>query len=416
MTDSQAETPADRIGSLDLIRGVAVLGILAVNIAGFAGPSTESLTPNFNARVDPADEWAFAAIFLVFEGKMRALFTLLFGASMVLFIERNIANGRPAIALQMRRLLWLALFGYLHFLLFWWGDILFFYALAGLLALPLYRLRPKLLTAIAVAAFTMWQGYGIADRLPDAAVEEEIRLGTASSEQISAYSERLGQFRAEQAKEVKGIRSGFVEHAHQKISNNLLDPVYGAIAGMGETLPMLLIGMALFRSGFFSGAWSPAALRRLAIVGTATGAIVTLALLAWVMPRHFPPNAMAMLALYATAWPHLLMALGYAAALVLAAPRLLKTRIGARIDAAGKMAFSNYLGTTVVMTALFYGWGLGLFGRFDPLGQVPFVVLGWVLMLAWSKPWLARYRRGPLEWLWRSLVEWRMLPNGRRAS
>ena len=413
MTDGQPEIPADRIGSLDLIRGVAVLGILAVNIAGFAGPSTESLTPNYNARVGPADEWAFAAIFLVFEGKMRALFTLLFGASMVLFIERNDASGRPGIALQMRRLLWLALFGYVHFLLFWWGDILFFYALAGLLALPLCRLRPAVLAAIALAGFTLWQGYGLAERLPRVAVEERIRLGEATQQEAESYNKRLAMFKAEQAKEIEGVRSSFVEHAHQKFSNNLLDPLYGAIAWMGETLPLVLLGMALFRSGFFSGSGNRPALRRLAIGGVLVGGAITLALLAWTMPRHFPPSAMVMLSLYGTAWPHLLMALGYAAALVLAAPRLMATRIGVRIEAAGKMAFSNYLGTTVVMTALFYGWGLGLFDRFDPLGQVPFVVLGWGLMLAWSKPWLARYRRGPLEWLWRSLVEWRMLPNRR---
>jgi uncharacterized protein len=242
------------------------------------------------------------------------------------------------------------------------------------------------------------------------AVEERIRLGEASAQEMASYEKRFAMFKAEQAKEIAGVRSGFVDHARQKIANNLLDPVHGAKAWMGETLPLILIGMALFRSGFFSGQWHRPVLLRLAIIGMVGGGAISLAMLAWVMPRHFPPSAMVMLNLYANAWPHLLIAIGYGAALVLAAPRLLGTWLGAWIDAAGKMAFSNYLGTTVVMTAIFNGWGLGLFDRYGPLGQVPFVLLGWILMLAWSKPWLARYRRGPLEWVWRSLVEWRMLP------
>ena len=104
------------------------------------------------------------------------------------------------------------------------------------------------------------------------------------------------------------------------------------------------------------------------------------------MPQHFPLRAMGMLSHYGASFEHLLMAAGYAAALVLATPRLLETKIGARIEAAGKLAFSNYLGTTVLMTAIFNGWGLGLFDRFGPLAQVPFVLLGWALMLPLAAP------------------------------
>ena len=106
---------------------------------------------------------------------------------------------------------------------------------------------------------------------------------------------------------------------------------------------------------------------------------------------------------------HIAMALGYAAVLVLLAPRLLDTWLGQRFAAAGRMAFSNYLGTSLVMTALFHGWGLGLAGRFGPAALWLFVLLGWVLMLGWSGPWLSRFRQGPLEWLWRSLTEGRRL-------
>ncbi len=413
MTDRPDGAPADRIGSLDLIRGVAVLGILAINIGGFAGPGVETVSPNYMGRVSSADEWTFAAMFLLFEGKMRTLFTMLFGSSMVLFIERSEAIGRPGMALQVRRLLWLGVFGYLHFLLLWWGDILFFYALAGMLALPFRNLRPALLATIGIGIFTLWNVQGIVQLVPYVAAEERILQGAASQTEIAADNERTEQFREFAAREGAGVRAGFADHVRLKLADDPLAPVQAAIDWLGETLPLILIGMALYRSGFFSGGWGPAALRRIALLGVVLGGAVALALLAWVMPRHFPLRAMGLVNHYGAAFEHLLMAAGYAAALVLAAPRLLATRIGARIDAAGKMAFSNYLGTTLLMTALFNGWGLGLFDRYGPLAQMPFVLLGWTLMLAWSKPWLARYRRGPLEWLWRSLVEWRILPNRR---
>jgi len=107
---------------------------------------------------------------------------------------------------------------------------------------------------------------------------------------------------------------------------------------------------------------------------------------------------------------HLAMALGYLALAMRWMPRLVETRLGQRLIAAGRCAFSNYLGTSLVMAALFHGWGLGLEGRVGRLGQAGFVALGWGLMLAWSKPWLATYAQGPLEWAWRSLTEWRLMP------
>jgi uncharacterized protein len=108
-----------------------------------------------------------------------------------------------------------------------------------------------------------------------------------------------------------------------------------------------------------------------------------------------------------TSWlalPHLALALAYAARLTLAAPRLLATRLGARLNAAGRMAFTNYIATSLVMTAIFYGWGLGLFATVGAAWQWAFVILGWALMLGWSKPWLARFGQGPLERAWRILA------------
>jgi len=401
---------SDRVVSLDLIRGVAVLGILAVNIAGFAGPSASTLTPHVPLPASPLDEVTFASIFVLFEGKMRALFTILFGASLLLFIERAEANGRDGEVLQLRRLGWLLLFGLLHYFLFWWGDILFVYAVAGILALFARELPTRPMLIAAVVIFVAWHLGGLIGSLPDLRAEEHVRLAAASAGEARHHTEFLAAFNERAVDELAEYRLGYGDQIGIKLTERPFWLIETTWPNLGETLPLVMIGMALLRSGFFAGEWPRRRMITLAAIGGAVGLTLTLAMLGWLWERHFPPRAMSIALLYATALPHLLMALSYAALLVLAAPRLAGTWLGRRLVAAGRMAFTNYIATTVLMTAIFYGWGLGLVGTVGHAGQFAFVALGWVLMLGWSQPWLTRFRQGPLEWLWRSLTEGRLLP------
>jgi len=397
---------ADRISSLDLIRGIAVLGILAINIAGFAGPSAGTDTPWLPRPATPADEAAFALAFVLFEGKMRALFSMLFGASMLLFVERAEAARRDGDILQLRRLAWLGLFGLLHYVLLWWGDILFVYAVSGFFALTLRRLPDRVLLALALAIFMLWHGWGMAGSL------EEItgRVGSATTRQAMAATIHHMQVETAQA------RLGFTAQIADKLATAPGWPVIMAAYTIGETLPLMLLGMVLLRTGFFSGAWPRRRLIVVAAGGLTLGSAWTLVLLDWAWTRHFPATVMPDILAYWTAPAHLLMASGYAAAIMLAAPRLSATRLGERLRSAGRMAFSNYLGTTIVMTAIFYGWGLGFYGRIGPALQPLFVLGGWALMLGWSQPWLAHFRQGPLEWAWRSLTELHPMPMRRHGG
>ena len=404
-----------RVVALDLVRGVAVLGILAINIGGFAGPVAATLSPDLPAPGTFADHVWFAFIMLVFEGKMRALFSLLFGSSLLLFIERADASGANGEMLQIRRLGWLALFGYLHWLLLWWGDILFTYALAGFAALAFRQAPVRLLAVGGLTLFLAWPAGQAAAGWPQIVLEQHVRAGTVSADVAADYRAEQTAAAAATATEMAGYRQGFLAQAGAKLASDPAEPVTGALGSMGETFPLMLLGMALYRSGFFTGTWPRRALARLAIGGTLAGAALTAGFIGWAWVHRFPPNAMISALAFWLALPHLLMALGYAAALVLWTPRLAATAPGRRLIAAGRMAFSNYLGMTMVMTAIFYGWGLGLVGTVPPRWQGLFVIGGWALMLGWSAPWLAWFRQGPLEWLWRSLTLGRRLPLRRAA-
>jgi uncharacterized protein len=399
-----------------VIRGIAVLGILAVNIAGFAGPVSGTLTPSALAPASPADEIAFALTFVLFEGKMRALFTLLFGAGLVLFVERAEAAGRPGDKLQLRRLGWLALFGYLHFALLWWGDILFTYAVLGALALPLRHLRPRVLVAAALMLFAAMHLMDASESLPAVVAEETVRSGNAGPDAMAQAAQAEVERRQSMEEEMAQYRRGFYAHAVSKLAGFPEYPIRAAISALGETLPLIAIGMALLKSGFFTGGWSRSWLRVTAALGIIGGGTWTLGILSWVMPRHFPLEAMAAAIAAWNAPAHLTMALGYLAVLALAMPWLDASGAGRAIVAAGRMAFSNYIGTSVVMCAIFYGWGLGLVGQVPWAWQWPFVLLGWALMLGASVAWLTHFRQGPLEWLWRSLTEGQALPLRRDKS
>ena len=400
-----------RVASLDLVRGAAILGILAINISGFAGPSVGALTPNFPHAVTPTDEAAWSLGFLFFEGKMRALFAMLFGAGIALQCERSDAAGRDGDVLQVRRLAWLMVFGTLHYLLLWWGDILFVYGCCGIAVLFLRRLPCPVLLGIAAGIIVTASSMSLWSMLPLVRAEEAVRMGTASAAQHHDVMARLDLYHANVQAQMQLYHGGFLDIALAKLRGDPLWLFTMTGHAWSEVLPLMLLGVVLLRTGFFAGTWPQKWMRRLRIGATAAGLALTALVLAWTWQRHFPPIAMAML-LGEGLWPaHLLMALGYAALLVWFTPCLVSTRGGQRIVAAGRVAFSNYIASSLIMCALFSGWGLDLFGKVGPTGQWAFVLLGWVMMLGWSEAWLSRYRRGPLELLWRSLVERKWLKN-----
>lgn len=402
----------DRITTLDIVRGVAVMGILAMNIVAFAMPMVAYMNPLAYGSETVIDYAVYAFNFVLIDGKMRGLFSFLFGASMLLVIDRAEAKGESPASVHYRRMLVLLLFGAIHFYLIWFGDILFGYALVGMVAFLFRRMAPKMLIGwglafllvqfliMAGSAFTL-QELSTAILRPDATPEmmeqwrqmsEWVRVPTAAELQ-------------EQFALILGPWSGVV---HNQLTDHLMDPIIFATMFGPETLAYMLFGMAALKSGFLTGSWDDASYRRIAIRCFLVGIPVYCALVYLIFRQGFSPTALFTWSIAATVPIRPVMIVAIAATIILL------TRSGGwlthRIAAAGRAAFSNYLGTSIIMTAIFYGWGLGLYGELGRAQLWLVVIAMWVVMLAWSQPWLERFHYGPLEWLWRSLSRGELQP------
>jgi uncharacterized protein len=313
--------------------------------------------------------------------------------------------------MQARRLIWLALFGYAHYLLLWWGDILFPYALCGLCALLLCRLPAWPLLASGLALFLVSHGLDAIGAVQGIAAEQAVLTGHGLAADRADEVAMLARIASSIADDRRILAASFGAALRLRLTQAPWLPFQTTGSTFTETLPLMLIGMGLHRTGLWGGAWSRRALAWLAGIGVGAGGAMTLALAWWIDLRDFPPRAMFAVIETLTALPHLAMALGYGAALMLVWPALATTGTGRTLAATGRTAFTNYLGTTMLMTALFSGWGLGL-ATWLPRGWLPlFIPIGWVAMLVWPRWWLARWRQGPFEMAWRRLT-WLGTPIG----
>ena len=400
---------AERIESLDFIRGIAVMGIVLANIVIFGQPITAVMWPGgFIGPDNDPGGWLWIAQFVLIDGKMRGLFTLLFGAGVMLFMEKAWARGATA-WLQARRLGLLLAFGLLHYFLLWQGDILTVYALCGLMVLACVRwdVQTKVVAALVVyvAGALLWTAlFYYFYLIAETPLGENPMLAEAHAEILAAKSVPVADAAAETALMQDGSWLANVAHRLDEHRFGWLTVLWQVA---WETVPLMLLGMALYRAGLFNGRMDVRKQRRWGWIGLLGGALTTLLLALWVQAKGFTYFT----TLYAFLGPSMLtrlpMILGLTALLALWAPQA-RGWLGLRTVAAGRVAFSNYLGTSFVMLFVFSGWALDLFGRLGRPQLYLVALLSWVLMLAWSKPWLARFRYGPLEWLWRCLTYGRL--------
>ncbi|MNM62633.1 hypothetical protein D3C81_739710 [compost metagenome] len=394
----QPVTPNERIATLDILRGLALLGILLMNIEAFVGPLDMSFT-GIDAHWQGLDRWADGFVYIFVQGKFFTLFSLLFGVGFAVMAQRAEAAGRDFTRFYLRRSLGLLVIGLLHVVLLWAGDILVAYALLSFMLLA-FREAPRswlpaLGTASYLAAAVLLLLLGaLMSLLPADEAAKQTRTALAS---IEAQRQAYGH----------GSYGVAVLQRLRDFGTTL-----GALLVVGpQVLGMFLIGAWFARSGAIAHpAEHPrlfAALRWGALpVGLAL-MLLSVWWLPYVAPGRFDLRSTSTYALNAVAG--LLMCLGYLAWGVRWSAHL------RWLAPAGRMALSNYLGQSLVCTLVFYGYGLGWFEQMGRAWQLLFAVSLFAVQVLLSHYWLKYFRFGPMEWLWRAMT-YLQLPPLRRHS
>jgi uncharacterized protein len=423
-------TTTQRIKTVDLIRGFALLGILLMNIPGF-GIDNSVFPAIFKGPHNTTDYLTVAVIFIFFDGTMRGLFSMLFGAGMILFTlnKKEQPGGVPVAEYYYRRLLWLVFFGVVNAYVFlWWGDILFFYGLCGMILYVFRNAHPKWLIilgfvciGIGMLKTQLWYGETREKRKAYVeAVAAEKAKKKLTDEQQAAKTEweqiekRGLPDTARANRNIREIRSGYGGVFKHYLPINADDETWGTYHGIWDMLGMMFFGMGLFGLGFFSNKLSSSTYLMALAVGYGIGIP-----LGWLYFKGIEAVNINF-GNYIDAWraPHfhlydfrrLFLAVGHASLLMLifrsrAVPRLMKA-----LANTGQMAFTNYLMQSLICTFIFHGYGLGYYHKL-PFHQLYYIVLAvWIFQLIFSTIWMRYFYFGPFEWVWRSLTYWKKQP------
>jgi uncharacterized protein len=393
---------SDRIGALDVLRGFAILGILAINIQAFGMIGAAYLNPTASGRMGGLDTWVWGITFLFFDQKFMTLFTLLFGAGIVLMTSRAEASGRPVMWLHYRRQVWLLALGLAHAYLLWTGDILVLYAVTAFWTVWLRRFGPVVLASLGILVLAVGSALSIATQLSMPFWSPADLAGLAASWAPSPDAI---------ATEIAAMRGGWAEQMTVRIpATRGFHTVVFATWGIWRAGGLFLIGMALFKWGIITGERSRQFYRRLALVGLGLGIPVVLYGIRFDLAADFAVEHSMFGGVQFNYWGSIPVSMGYLALVMLAVKSAWLPALQERLAACGQMALTNYLTQTLICTFIFYGHGLGLFETMDRAQQWLVVLAVWGLQLVWSPIWLSRFRFGPFEWAWRSLTYMRLQP------
>lgn len=393
---SRGVTPPQRQVQLDVLRGFAVLGILVMNIQAFSMPIAAYTNPTVWGDLTGLNYAVWLSGHLLADQKMMALFSVLFGAGIVLFAERAQAREHSATRLHYRRMFWLLVFGLLHAYLLWFGDILVLYAVCGAVVFWARRwsIVPLLVTGLLVLSVSsvIYLFFGLS-------------LPHWPAEQVAAMIDESWQPTAEVlAREVAAYRGGWLAQMEMRVPTVIMFQTFVlAIWGFWRAAGLMLIGMALYKSGILGGTRSTSVYLTFIAVGALIGLPLVAYGVVWNTGNEWQLSSM-FLGTQFNYWGSVLVMLGWIGTLCLICRGGVLTWLTDRLAAVGRMAFSNYLMQTVICVSLFYGHGLGWYGEVERSGQVLVVLAIWLLQLWYSPLWLRRFEQGPMEWLWRRLA------------
>ena len=414
----------ERISALDTVRGFALLGILVMNITAFGLPAPAYWNPAAAGGTTGWNLFTWVVTEVLADGKMRAIFSLAFGASVLLLVERLSRKGAgvDAADIHYRRMLWLLVFGLIHAYLIWFGDILFPYAMMGLVLFPLRKLSPRALLITAGIMMLVMTGDAVryyfhlkneqreyAQILADEKAGKE--LSTDQKDTKKDWEDTLKEFSPspdDLKKETDAHRGSYfqlVAFRSKQVFRMHSRPIYLPIPWF-DFLAMMLFGMAFLKLGVLTAARSVRFYVWMALLSFAVGLPAHAWTVWWFWKQQFSIESSNLVGIAYEIGR--ITAFGYIAVLLLVIKLNVWSSATAMLAAVGRMAFSNYILTSVVCSILFDGFRL--FGKLQRYQLYGVVLLVWAVNLVVSPIWLRHFRFGPLEWLWRSLTYWKKQP------
>ena len=392
----------DRLVSMDVLRGFVLLGIFVMNIQSFAMPMSAYINPTSYGDLTGANWWVWAVSHVFFDQKFMTIFSLLFGAGVMLMTGRA---GDEAWRLHRRRMGWLVLFGLLHAHLLWYGDILYTYGMCGLLAYLFLHKSPRAL--IVTGSIFILVGM----LLP-------VAVGAVMpAEEFAKVRDEVWQPTPDvTAKELSAYRGGMIDQASHRSPESLdFELFYFILFAFWKVFGLMLVGMALLKLDVFTARRPVSFYAKFAVVNLAIG----LPLVIYGMWQHFAHGWSVEYSMFLGGSFNYVgstfMSLGYSGLFMAIVRAGAVQALTARLAAVGRMAFSNYILQTLIATTIFYGHGFGLFGSVERTGQAAIVLAVWAVQLIASPIWLRHYQFGPLEWVWRSLTYGERQPMKRSA-
>ena len=416
-----------RIRSIDTLRGVALLGILLMNIIALGLPYASYFNPVFDSNLEGINLSTYIAMDVFVEGSMRGIFSMLFGAGFLLFITKPDTNEDLVRGLYFRRTLLLILIGVFNaYILVWPGDILFTYGVAGLLLYVFWHYSAKKLALISGVIFALLAILHTASHMYSRGLREEVleiealpastELNQVQQQTLAEWDTFLDQqlFTPELVEQDLQIRkSGYLEIFLFLVPFSLIIQTLGLVSsGLWDALAMMLLGMAFMKWGIFNASRSMRFYLGMFVIGFGTGLPI----------NYFEVNAFVSSG-FEIYWEaanrptydlgRLLVAIGYIGLIMMVCKSGILHLLRSALASVGQMALTNYLSQSLICNAIFMGWGFNLLGELERF-QIYYVVLGvWLFQLIASPIWLRYFRFGPAEWLWRSLTyknkqQWRL--------
>ena len=396
-------TARNRILTLDVLRGFALFGILLMNIQFFAMPEAAYSIPAVFGDLTGTNlgVWWFSYLFA--DQKFMTLFSMLFGAGIVLMTSKAERQGGHSLRLHYRRMFWLMIIGLVHGYLLWSGDVLVLYAICGFVIYWFRRWSPKWLLLLGVIVFAIGPLISFAGGASMQYAPPEVR------------AELVADFWPSQEvldTEIEAYRSGWLGQMAARVPMTVeLQTTALFFWGFWRAGGLMLMGMAFFKWGIFSGERR----NRFYLVLIFMGLLIGLPVVGWGGYQNFahdwdPIYARLGMGYQFNYWASLFVSLGYVGVIVLWLHTDRLSWLQQALGSVGRMALTNYLLQTIIATFIFYGHGFGLFATVSRSEQMLIVLGIWAFELILSPLWLRHFRFGPAEWLWRSLTYWKRQP------